>query len=294
MHLNSFLNYLKLEKRFSESTLVAYQTDIQQFINFLQIQYEITLENTPIQATFIRSFLVQQLSNGCTSSTIHRKLSSLKSLFKFLQKRNLINNNPTLNLRPPKKGKPLPTFIEESKLTHLLENVEIGTTFEDIRNKLIIELLYSTGMRRSELINLQINDIDLTQQFLKITGKGKKQRVIPFGNNLQTQITHYLQLKNQQNNPSPYLFISPSGTKMYDKLVYRIVTQYLKIISTQKHKSPHVLRHSFASTLLNNGADLNAIKQLLGHANLQATQIYTHTDFEKIKEIYKKSHPKSK
>ena len=295
MKLTSFFQYLKLEKRFSEHTLSAYQNDLQQFSSFINITFQITSE-LEVTHTQIRSWIVDMMQNGITPRSINRKLSTLKSYFKFLRKRGVLEENPMIKVIAPKTGKRLPMFVKESKMELLLDKLDLGEGFKALRAKAIIELLYTTGMRRSELINLKLSDIDRSSSYLKVLGKGNKERLIPFGKKLLTVIDDYLESREQEfpDNIVPEIFITDKGKKLYPKFVYNIVKQNLSQVTTIAQRSPHVLRHSFATHLSNNGADLNAIKELLGHANLSATQVYTHNSIEKLRKVYQQAHPKAK
>lgn len=298
MHLTRFFHYLQYEKRYSEHTLSAYQCDLAQFTTYLEETYAQTLNN-PIERTFIRSWMASLLADGLNANSITRKLSTLKSYYKFLLKHDLITQNPTIGLYPPKTAKPLPVFMEADKMNLLLEQGKFGTGFNGMRDRLIIEIFYVTGIRRSELIHLTIPQIDFANAYLKVNGKGNKQRHIPIGKPLLDKIKTYLTLRRDflieksMDESNLFLFITNKGKKLYPKFVYRLVKQQLSTITTQSKKSPHVLRHTFATTLLNNGADLNAVKTLLGHSSLAATQVYTHNSIEKLKQAYKKAHPKA-
>ena len=295
MKLTSFFQYLKSEKRFSEHTLTAYRNDLQQFSSFINITFQITTESE-VKHTHIRSWIVQLMQTGITPRSINRKLSTLKSYFKFLRKKGILTENPMIKVIAPKTGKRLPMFVKESNMELLLDKLDLGEDFKAIRTKAIIELLYTTGMRRSELINLKISDIDRSSLYIKVLGKGNKERLIPFGKKLLTVLDIYLKSREQEfpDNTTPEIFITDKGMKLYPKFVYNIVKQNLSQVTTIAQRSPHVLRHSFATHLSNNGADLNAIKELLGHANLSATQVYTHNSIEKLRKVYQQAHPKAK
>jgi integrase/recombinase XerC len=223
--------------------------------------------------------------------SVNRKITTLKTFYKFLLRQGVVAENPMLKIQSPKTSKRLPVFVEKEGMDILLDSIDFGDDFEGQRNKLIIEIFYSTGMRLTELVNLKQLDVDLYQSHLKVLGKRNKERIIPFNPILKEQIKIYLQAKPTLNDE--FLFITSSGAKMYDKLVYRIVNAYLSQITTVDKKSPHVLRHTFATHMLNNGANLNSIKELLGHASLSATQVYTHNTVEKLKNIHKQAHPKA-
>jgi len=244
----------------------------------------------------IRSWIVSLVSNSISSRTINRKISTLKSYYKFLLKENIVKTNPMVKIISPKTNKNIPEFVAKEKMDILFDDIEFGNDFEGTRNRLIIELFYFTGMRLTELIELKDKDIDENNQRLKVLGKRNKERIIPFSNVLLDSIKNYRLAKDkilEGKESNNYLFITSKGKKIYEKLVYRVVNSYLGKVSTLKKKSPHVLRHTFATHMLNNGADLNAIKEILGHANLSATQVYTHNTVEKLKSIYKQAHPRA-
>lgn len=284
----AFSNYLKFEKNYSNHTIKAYIGDIHQCSDFLSL---LKIELIHADTADLRAWIIQLLEQKEQATTIHRKISSLKTFYLFLQREKLINKNPTRKLILPKTRKRLPVFVEEKNMMDLFSKIHFKENFSGYRDKLILSLLYATGIRLSELINLKITDIDLKQRTLKVFGKRKKERIIPFGAALEKDINQYLILRKDFD--SPYLIISKKNEKAYAKLIYRIVTHYLGIISNLDKKSPHVLRHTFATHLLNNGADLNSIKELLGHANLAATQVYTHNSFEQLKKVYNKAHPRA-
>ncbi len=292
--LSAFLNYIELEKRFSSHTVKAYSNDLSQFYSFLQSTYEFS-EPTQITHFEIRSWMVDLIDLGMTSKTINRKLSTLKSYFRFLLKKNWIEKNPMLKVISPKNPSRLPEYIEEDDLLAVFEKMQWQKDFVGIRNYLIIRLLYETGMRRSELIGIHLDDMNIEGRTIKVLGKANKERIIPFGIELLNIIQNYLKERAQlQIEDTKHLFLTEKGKKLYPKLIYTVVTKNLAMVTTQQKRSPHVLRHSFATHMSNNGAELNAIKTLLGHANLSATQIYTHNSIERLKEVYKLAHPKAK
>jgi integrase/recombinase XerC len=287
---DSFLQYLQYEKRLSPHTLTAYSTDLIQFYDYLKINYQVK-ELNEINHSLIRSWIVSLMEQKISSRSVNRKITTLKTFYKFLLRQKVVTDNPMLKIQSPKTSKRLPVFVEKEKMDVLLDNIEFGNDEEGVRNKLIIEMFYSTGMRLSELINLKYKNIDLPSGQLKVLGKRNKERIIPFNNELKSKIEEYLNTQKRKTNET--LFTTADGKKMYEKLVYKIVKQYLSLVTTIDKKSPHVLRHTFATHMLNNGADLNSIKELLGHANLSATQVYTHNTVEKLKNIHKQAHPKA-
>jgi integrase/recombinase XerC len=294
MPINDFLTYLKHEKRYSPHTLTSYQKDLTQFEEFLASEQ--VAELSQVKTTNIKNFLVHLLQHHLTEVAVNRKLSCLKSYYKFLLREGLIEANPASQVKTLKTPKRLPVFIEEVKMDQLLDSDELfDDSFSGKRNKLIIEVLFGTGMRLAELINLKDKDVDAYESVVKVLGKRGKERIIPLHQTLLKEIEAFISLKTLQNfdNKSGYLIVTNKGEQAYPKLIYRVVTTCLNEISTKEKKSPHVLRHSFASSLLNRGADLNAIKELLGHASLAATQVYTHSSIERLKSIYKQAHPRA-
>lgn len=292
MFLEQFIKYLTYEKRYSSNTLIAYKNDLLQFQQFLTTQ---ELEIQSVNHQSIRAWMVSLMDDGIEARSINRKISTLRSFYKFLQKEKVIIDNPVLKVQTPKIAKKLPVFIAEDKLTNLLDSNKFNNDFEGLRDKLVIELLFGTGIRLSELLCLKTSNVYLIEKTIKVLGKRNKERIIPINISLINLLNHYLVRKNQQefSNNREVLIVTTTGLKAYPKLIYRIVQKYLSIISTQDKKSPHILRHSFATSLLNKGADINAIKDLLGHANLAATQVYTHNSIERLKSIYKQAHPKA-
>jgi integrase/recombinase XerC len=293
-HKESFLQYLQIEKRYSLHTVRSYLNDLDQFYIFLG---SLGLSEDPVAVTShdIRAWIVSMLENNYSTISVHRKISCLRVFYRYLRKEGIIKGDPLEKVVLPKRKKTLPVFIEEEAIANLLDNFSFGDGFAGIRNRTIIELLYSTGMRRSELIGLRDNDLDLTEGSLKVTGKRNKQRIIPMVKPLIKRLEEYIKVRNEnvatENNG--WFFITDKGNKLYDKYVYNTVNRYLAMVTTIEKKSPHILRHTFATHMLNRGADLNSIKELLGHANLSATQIYTHNTFEKLKKVYKQAHPRA-
>jgi integrase/recombinase XerC len=288
-----FIEYLAVEKKYSQHTITAYQNDLEQFSSFITQQYGlVTLQDITHQQ--IRSWLAQLLSDGVKATSVNRKISSLKSFFKFLKKEGKLTGSPMAKVQSPKKPKQLPIFVEKGKMEVLTDVIlpQDGDSFEALRNRLIIEMLYGTGMRLSELINLKEDDVDFYSQTVKVLGKRNKERIIPVTKPLLEIVEKYIEVREKMTEKCIYL-LSNGGKKMYPKLVYKIVKGNLSLVTTVNKKSPHVLRHTYATHLLENGADLNAIKELLGHASLAATQVYTHNSIERLKEVHKNSHPKS-
>ena len=286
---NKFIIYLSSEKRFSEHTIKSYTTDLKQFTSFLSSEFQIIDEINEISFQIIRTWIASLLEKGINPRSVNRKISTLKTYFKFLIREGELVENPMMKVVAPKSKKRLPVFIEEDQIASLLNEVQFEEGFVGQRNKLIIELFYVTGIRLSELINIKISDVDFNNQSIKVLGKRNKERIIPLSSNVVNDLNIFIE-NNQQNK---YLFTNLEGNKLYNKLVYRLVNKYIGEISSVNKKSPHILRHTFATHMLNNGADINAIKELLGHANLSATQVYTHNTIEKLKTVYKQAHPRA-
>ncbi len=297
--IQQFINYLNYEKHFSGHTVLGYQNDLAQFSTFIKQQFEI---ESPllISHQHIRTWLVDLMNNNIEPRSISRKLSALRSYFKYLIKEELIATNPVAKVQAPKVAKKLPSFIEEQNLSILFDqkvnnNQEefFANDFEGQRNKLILLLFYTCGVRLSELIELKTSDFDSYRQTIKVLGKRNKERIIPITKELNLELQKYLVIKTQQGLNNEQIFALSSNNKMYPKAVYNIVKRFLSMVTTIDKKSPHVLRHTFATHLLNKGADLNAIKELLGHASLAATQVYTHNSIERLKNIHKTRHPRA-
>lgn len=295
--ISDFTAYLQFEKRYSTHTVQAYQNDLEQFFLFIKSQFG-EPEITAISHIHIRSWLAQMSELGVSSKSINRKISTLKSFYKFLQRKEVVKSNPMGKIISPKNPKRLPAFVNEKHMEDLMdENAETPVFSNDFRgktHKLIMELLYQTGMRRAELLGLKIPDFDKSNKALKVLGKGNKERILPLQTELCNLISDYIAGRESLGHVSHHFILTfESGKPLYEKYIYNTVKKYLGNVTTLSKKSPHVLRHTFATHILNNGADLNAVKELLGHANLAATQIYTHNTIDKLKEVYKKAHPKA-
>lgn len=294
MYKNLFLKYLRFEKRFSENTIKSYQNDLSQFSDFIKVNFK-DIEIHTVKENSIRAWIVKLMEEGFSTLTVNRKISTLKTFFKFLMREGYIEINPMDKVITPKNAKKLPTFIEEKQINNLLDEFAFGSDFKGIRNKTIIEMFYNTGMRLTELINLTNRSIDFNKKTIKVLGKRNKERILPIHPSFITSLNNYAEIRKKEFEglEHDFFFVTDKGNKLYEKFVYRIVSKYLNLVTTIEKKSPHTLRHTFATHLLNRGADLNAIKELLGHANLAATQVYTHNTFEKLKTIYKQAHPRA-
>ncbi len=297
MHTGQYLNHLKTEKRYSSHTLKAYENDLLQFLGFINGEYEETDEvYTDTGHKQIRQWIVHLMEEGISPRSIRRKLSVLSSYFRFLVKKGVVDSSPMAKVSLPKWGRPLPEFVAENNLDRLLDGVSFGDDPAGIHDRLIIETLYFTGIRRSELIGLNHSDVDVSAMTIKVRGKGGKERYIPLAGSFCRVLAEYRDKKESQfgkASPGAPFFVTSSNKRLYPELVYRVVRKYLLLVTNGGKRSPHILRHSFATHMLNNGADLNAIKELLGHANLNATQVYTHNSFEKLKKVYKQAHPRA-
>ncbi len=293
-HKESFLQYLQTEKRYSALTVTSYLNDLNQFCNFMSEQAGLS-EPAGATAHDIRAWIVSLAESGYSSLSIHRKISSLRAFFRYLRRSAIISTDPLEKVVLPKAKKSLPVFVEEGALDLLLDGIEFRNDFTGIRDRTIIEMLYLTGMRRAELTGLRKNDVDLNEMTVRVTGKRSKQRIIPLLSQFKSRLNDYVSAREEHfpGTDSEWYFLSNKGNKMYDKYVYNIVRRYLSLVTTIDRKGPHVLRHTFATHMLNRGADLNSIKEFLGHANLSATQIYTHNSFEQLKKIYKQAHPRA-
>jgi integrase/recombinase XerC len=293
-HKESFLQYILIEKGYSPHTVRSYQNDLDQFFAFRKGP---DLSDLPedISSHDIRAWIVHLMDNNISASSVHRKISCLRIFFKYLRKEGIVQHDPMEKVVLPKRKKKLPVFVSESAMDNLLDNYEFGNDFPGLRNRTLIEMFYLTGMRRAELIGLKNHDVDLVAGTIKVTGKRNKQRIIPIVRTFVARLDEYIKARSAvfPDENESWFFITDKGNKLYDKYVYNTVKCYLNMVTTIEKKSPHVLRHTFATHMLNHGADLNSIKELLGHANLSATQIYTHNTFEKLKKVYKQAHPRA-
>ncbi len=292
--LQPFLDYLKFEKRYSQHTIISYQNDLISFYDYILTQYGET-NISALSHIYIRSWLASLKDEGLSERSIIRKISSLKSFFRYNLKRGVINQSPMGKIIAPKSQKRLPEFIRDKEIYTLLEHVEFPDDWTGRTDKLLIVLFYNTGMRLSELISLKRSQVNFAINSLKVLGKGNKERIIPISPELAKIIKAYMEDSEKQFSKlsSDTLLHNDKGKQLSPRKVYAVVNKYLSLVTTAEKKSPHIIRHSFATHLMNNGADLNALKELLGHSSLAATQVYTHNTIDKLKEIYKKSHPKA-
>lgn len=295
MWIDSFINYLKFEKHYSEHTSVCYRTDLCEFRNYMKDYFhEIPPEEAGSRE--IRRWIAHLMDQKLKATTVNRKISSLKSFYKFLQYKKVIARTPMAMIKGPEKKKPLPMFLREEEMERILSDTpESEESFAVIRDKMILETFYLTGMRLSELINLKDKDVDLYTSIFKVTGKRNKQRLIPFGEELKDHLKKYIHSRNSKFGTNRYhtFFVLQNGRTMYPSFVYKLVKRELSKVATIKKRSPHVLRHTFATAMLNQGASLNAVKEILGHESLETTEVYTHTTFEELKKAYNQAHPRA-
>jgi len=292
--IQNFLDYLKFQKRYSQHTVISYKNDLDSFFTYIHHQFGDT-RLQDINTMFIRSWLAELKQGGMESKSINRKISTLKTFFKYQLRQQTLAVSPMTGIISPKVSKRLPQFVDKKDITTLLEHVEFPDTWDGKTQRLLIQLFYNTGMRQAELVGLKEIHIGLHNSTIKVLGKGNKERVIPVSKQLMDQMQDYMSSKknNFEVFDKVFLLVTAHGKKLYPRYVYTAVNKYLGMVTTIDKKSPHVLRHTFATHLMNNGADLNAVKELLGHSSLAATQIYTHNTIEKLKDIHKKAHPKA-
>lgn len=292
-HLDTFRQYLEYEKRYSPHTVHAYLQDTSDFFSFLTSLYEFD-DPALVRHHQVRSWMVSLLEAGISPRSVNRKLSTLRTFYRFLLKHGKVEVNPLSRVLPPKTRKTLPSVVDEKSLVRLRDHLTSGSDFTAMRNRLVIELLYGLGLRRAELIGMRLHDIDLKRMEVRVMGKRQKQRIIPFGKELAVLLRDYIALRKEMKDAHPeFLILTDKGKQAYPKLIYLIVHQYLSLVSSVEKRSPHVLRHSYATHMLEAGASIEAIKELLGHESLAATQVYTHTSMERLKKTYKQSHPKA-
>ena len=294
MLIDSFLDYLRYERNYSNYTIEAYSKDLRQFEEYVKLNKESIFVPRDVDADLVRSWIVSLMDEKISPVSVNRKLSSLKSFFKFLMKQGSISVNPLRLITGPKTKKSLPYFVRDKEMELLLDGDGFDEDFEGVRDRLILEMLYDTGIRRSELIGIQDSDVDFGAMQIRVTGKRNKQRLIPFAEGLKNLIQAYTEVRNREvGSESGWFFVRKNGEQLSAGIVYTIVKKKLSEIPTLAKRSPHVLRHSFATSMLNNGAELNAVKELLGHSSLASTSVYTHTTFEELKKVYH-AHPRAK
>ena len=293
MMINQFLNYLRYERSASSQTVQTYEESLREFESYISLR-DSGLSLQAVDADLIRDWLESLMDKGNTASTINKKLSALRSFYRFSLKRGLVEKDPAHVVTGPKKSKPLPQFLREGEMDKLLDQLEWGNDYKDVRARTILLLLYEAGLRRSELIGLNDSNIDFNERQLKVTGKRNKQRIIPFGEELAEALSKYIAMRDEQfENSEGAVFLDDKGGRITGAQVYNIVRKNLSLVTSLKKRSPHVLRHSFATAMLNNGAGLESIKNLLGHESVSTTEIYTHTTFEQLKRVYKEAHPRA-
>ena len=293
MLIESFLDYLRLERNYSERTIVSYRTDLREFEGFLE-EAEAELDWKKVHADHVRNWMVHLMEAGRASTSVNRKLSSLRSFYRFLLRRKEIMVNPMSKVVGPKKKKPLPFFVREKDMNRLLDGTFFEEGFEGCRDRMILEMFYATGMRLSELIGLNDADVDFSAKLIKVTGKRNKQRLIPFGRELEEDLGLYIKMRNEAlPGGTEAFFVLKNGRRMYPMGVYRLVRRNLSKVVSLKKRSPHVLRHTFATAMLNDNAELRSVKELLGHESLVTTEVYTHTTFEELKKVYEQAHPRA-
>lgn len=289
----SFLKYLLLERNYSKQTVACYGTDIAAFEEYFKSVDE-TLDFTNVDGDLVRSWVLKLMENGYESASVNRKLSSLRAFYRYLLRKGEVTADPTLKVIGPKRKKPLPVFVKEADMNRLLDSTDLGSGFKGVRDRMILEMFYETGMRVSELIGLADADVDFFASTIKVTGKRNKQRLIPFGEELKEDMRNYLSVRDKHcAEGCEAFFVQENGRKMTRAAVYVLVRRKLSKVVTLKKRSPHVLRHSFATSMLNNHAGLEAVKELLGHESLKTTEIYTHTTFEELKKVYEQAHPRA-
>lgn len=290
---DSFLDYLQYERNYSEETIKSYREDLRQFEEFAREEIGDSAPSE-VKAELVREWIVSLMDRGYTSTSINRKLSSLRSFYKFLLRKGEVAVNPLQKITGPKNKKPLPAFLRESDMDMLLDEVDFGEGFKGCRDHMIIEMFYATGVRLSELIGLDNKDVDFSSSLIKVTGKRNKQRLIPFGEELKIAMTEYVDVRNEAVPVrTDAFFVRENGERLSRSIVENLVKRNLSKVVTLKKRSPHVLRHTFATTMLNHDAELGAIKELLGHESLATTEVYTHTTFEELKKVYNLAHPRA-
>ena len=293
MWIDSFLEYLRLERNYSEKTVVSYGIDLREFEGYFK-KADAEIDFTTVDADVVRNWVMHLMDEGRAATSVNRKLSTLRSFYRFLLKKKVMTVNPMTKVVGPKKKKPLPSFVREKDMDRLLDDLTFGEGYEGCRDRMILEMFYAAGMRLSELIGLDDVDVDFSAKLIKVTGKRNKQRLIPFANELEHDLRVYIKVRDEAlPNGSDAFFVRKDGKRMYPMQVYRLVKRNLSKVVTLKKRSPHVLRHTFATVMLNDCAELRAVKELLGHESLTTTEVYTHTTFEELKKVYELAHPRA-
>ena len=292
MFIDSFIGFLRVEKNYSQHTLRAYVNDLRSFQNFLA-GVDGSLSFIDADVDLVRAWMAELMDAGAAPTSVSRKMSALRAFYDYLRAEGRVNHNPAVSLKNPKLRKKLPTFVKEEDMDCLLDEVAFGGGYEACRDRMIIMCFYSTGMRLSELVGLDVVDVDMERSVIKVFGKRSKERIVPFGVEMKCELENYLELRSAQRSASGALFLSRSGSRVSHSSVYRMVREKLSAVTSVNKKSPHVLRHSFATAMLNNEAELGVVKELLGHKRLATTEVYTHLTFEELKRFYKKAHPRA-
>ena len=293
MWKESFLEYLRFERNYSECTVTSYGVDLTQFEVYFKKTNE-TLDFISVDSSLVRNWMMSLMEEGFTAATVNRKLSSLRSFYRYLLSKNVLDADPMQKVKGPKRKKPLPVFVREADMDRILDGERFNSSFEGVRDHLIVELFYATGIRLAELVGLRDVDVDIATRQVKVTGKRNKQRIVPFGEELKNDLQIYLSLRNETfPGCDGSFFVTQKGMPITKGEVYKIVKRVLSGVVTLKKRSPHVLRHSFATSMLNHHAELEAVKELLGHESLKTTEVYTHTTFEELKKVYEQAHPRA-
>jgi len=293
MWIDSFLEYLRLERNYSEKTVVSYGIDLREFEGYFK-KADAEIDFTTVDADVVRNWVMHLMDEGRAATSVNRKLSTLRSFYRFLLKKKVMTVNPMTKVVGPKKKKPLPSFVREKDMDRLLDDLTFGKGYEGCRDRMILEMFYATGMRLSELIGLDDADVDFSTKLIKVTGKRNKQRLIPLADELEHDLRVYIKVRDGAlPNGSDAFFVRKDGKRMYPMQVYRLVKRNLSKVVALKKRSPHVLRHTFATAMLNDCAELRAVKELLGHESLTTTEVYTHTTFEELKKVYELAHPRA-
>lgn len=294
MMIESYLRYIRYEKNYSSHTVKSYETDLNQFKAYYEIEVGEPFDPVKVDLDLVRNWMVSMSERGDEVSSVRRRLSALRSFYKFLKREGEVQESPLCLLSMPKKRKKMPVFIREEQMSRLIDEISFGDTFSGVRDRMIILMLYSTGIRRSEMVALKVGDVDFLYSYIKVLGKGNKERLIPFGEEMRTEMQRYLRHRSERVvDDCKSFFIRENGLSITSGIVYNVVKNAISLVSSNKKRSPHVLRHSFASSMLNSGADLSVVKELLGHASLSSTEVYTHLALGEIMSSYNQAHPRA-